>query len=146
MIQKKWISLIVVFVAVTIGALAAGDWLTANGVDTAVLLGGNALLFGASMLALKLYDSAMKSSKNYGFVKQVYAGFMIKFFVLVVGAMVYFYFAKEVNKPAIFICMLLYLIYNFLGTSQVVKKPMEKQAPHHAASKHHKAGGHKRRH
>lgn len=142
MLQKKWIPLVVVFMVVTIGALAAGNWLAAKGVDTSVLLGGNTLLFGASMLALKLYDSAMKSSKNYGFVKQVYAGFMIKFFVLVVGAMVYFYFAKEVNKPAIFTCMLLYLIYNFLGTSQVVKKDPLHPAPH-THKKHHASDWHK---
>ena len=52
-------------------------------------------------------------------------------------SMVYFYFAKEINKPAIFICMGLYLVYNFAGVFQVVKKsPVQPAKNHDHPSKH----------
>lgn len=125
--NKGWMPLVGMFIVVTIVVLSSREWLEGKGFDYRVLLGGNALLFVASMLAFLLYASAMKNKKNYGFVQQVYTGFILKFFVLVVGAIVYFYFASEVNKPAIFACMALYLVYNFLGTSQVVKKKKKKK-------------------
>ena len=121
-IKANWIPLVVVFVVITLVTLVARAWLSSKGFDYRVLLGGNALLFLSSMLTFLLYQSAMKSKKSYGFVQQVYTGFMLKFFVLIVGAIVYFYFAREVNQPSVFACMGLYLVYNFLGTSQVVKK------------------------
>lgn len=120
--NKGWMPLVGMFTLVTIVVLSSRGWLEEKGLDYQVLLGGNALLFVASMLAFLLYASAMKNKKAYGFVQQVYTGFILKFFVLIVGAIVYFYFASEVNKPAVFACMALYLVYNFLGTSQVVKK------------------------
>jgi uncharacterized membrane protein len=125
--KKGWKPLVGVFIVVTLGVLNSKDWLTGKGFDCQVVLAGNALLFAVSMLVYFLYSSAMKSKKSYGFVQQVYTGFILKFFVLIGGAIVYFYFAEEVNKPAVFACMALYLVYNFLGTSQVVKKNDKKK-------------------
>lgn len=125
--NKGWMPLVGLFTVVTIVVLSGRGWLEDKGFDYRVLLGGNALLFLASMLAFLLYASAMKNKKSYGFVQQVYTGFILKFFVLIVGAIVYFYFASEVNKPGVFACMALYLVYNFLGTSQVVKKKEKKK-------------------
>jgi hypothetical protein len=125
--NKGWMPLVGLFTVVTIVVLSSREWLDGKGFDYRVLLGGNALLFLASMLAFLLYSSAMNNKKSYGFVQQVYTGFILKFFVLVVGAIVYFYFASEVNKPGVFACMALYLVYNFLGTSQVVNKKNKKK-------------------
>lgn len=138
--KKHLVPLAAVFILVSVIVFSASGWLQQKGVDTVVVLVGNSILFVVSALAYLLYASAMKSSKNFGFVKQVYAGFTLKFFALVAGAMLYFYFAEEVNKPAVFICMGLYLVYNFLGTAQVVRKnppPGHAKAhDHHATHKH----------
>jgi hypothetical protein len=120
--KQKWIPLVGMFTIVTLVGLLAKDWLQSAGVAVNVLLGGNGLLFAASMLSFLMYQRAMHTDKPFGFVNRVYAGFMVKFFILIIGVMLYFFLAKEVNKPAVFICMGLYLVYNFLGTSQVVKK------------------------
>jgi len=133
-LKRILVPLAAVFILVFVGVFDKSGWLQKKGVDTLVVLVGNSILFVISALAYLLYASAMKSSKNYGFVKQVYAGFTLKFFALITGAMLYFYFAKEVNKPAVFICMGLYLIYNFLGTAQVVRK---NPPPSHAKAQDH---------
>lgn len=93
-----------------------------KGVDTGVVIIGNLILFIASGLSLWMYAKATRQQHGHKVVRNVYGGFMLKFFVLLVAAMIYFYFADEINKPAIFICMGLYLVYNFVGVSRVVKK------------------------
>lgn len=128
--KRTIIALSALFLLVTAVVLLGQQALTAKGVAVPVVLAGNALLFVLSLLVYRLYSGAMGQSRATGFVRQVYAGFMLKFFVLVAAAVSYFYFAETVNKPAVFICMGLYLVYNFLGTAQVVKKPADQaQAP-----------------
>lgn len=132
--KRTIIALSALFLLVTAGVLLGQQALTAKGVAVPVVLAGNALLFVLSLLVYRLYSGAMGQSRATGFVRQVYAGFMLKFFVLVAAAVGYFYFAETVNKPAVFICMGLYLVYNFLGTAQVVKKPAEQAPPPKAQS------------
>ena len=93
-----------------------------KGVATGVVIIGNLILFVTSVLSLWMYSKATRHQQAHGIVRNVYGGFMLKFFVLIVAAMIYFYFAEEINKPAIFICMGLYLVYNFVGVSRVIKK------------------------
>lgn len=97
--------------------------LESRGVDTGVVIMGNLVLFIVSGFSIWMYGKASGHKKGHGMVRNVYGGFMLKFFTLIVAAMVYFFFAKEINKPAIFICLGLYLVYNFVGVSQVIKKP-----------------------
>lgn len=109
-------------------------------VDTDVVIIGNLVLFVFSALSVWMYSRAGNQKKSHGMVRNVYGGFMLKFFALIVAAMVYFYFAKEINKPAIFICLGLYLVYNFAGVLQVVKKPAAEAHPtnsQHQKSPHH---------
>ena len=140
--NKKFIPLIIVFVLISALLLLFGKQLEAKGFDTDVILLGNVAIFGISILAQWMYAAALNSSKSYGFVRQVYGGFILKFFALLVFAMVYFYFAKEINKPAVFTCMVIYLLYNFLGTSQVVRKPAHPAPDAHHAHKHKKKKHH----
>jgi hypothetical protein len=136
--KKQLIPLVVVFAIVALGTLAMNGFLVEKGVNVWVVQGGNLLLFVTSVATFLFYSGAMRSQKGYGFVQKVYAGFTIKFFVLITGALLYFYFSSEPNKPAVFICLGIYLVYNFLGTSQAIKKPKH-QPPHaHAPARKHK--------
>ncbi|HMP91783.1 MAG TPA: hypothetical protein PKD90_02870 [Phnomibacter sp.] len=119
---KKLLPLIIVFILVTLVCLLGNTWLQEKGVAVEVVLAGNVLLFAASVAAFMVYASALKSKRQFSFMQRFYTGFMIKFFALVIGALLYFYFAKSINKPAIFICMAIYLVYHFLSTSAVVKR------------------------
>ncbi|CAN5446751.1 hypothetical protein BH10BAC3_BH10BAC3_27200 [soil metagenome] len=131
---KKAIRLLVIFF-ITVNALSIvfRSRLEDKGVDTDVVIIGNLILFVVSALSIWMYSKAGGQNKSHGMVRNVYGGFMLKFFALIVAAMVYFYFAREINKPAIFICMGLYLVYNFTGVLQLVKK----QPPHAAPNLSH---------
>ncbi|MES2649461.1 MAG: hypothetical protein V4717_21465 [Bacteroidota bacterium] len=142
---KRALLTLTLFFIITNGLLIVFNTrLEDKGVDTDVVIIGNLFLYIVSALSIWMYAKAGNPQRPHGMVRNVYGGFMLKFFALIVAAMVYFYFAKEINKPAIFICMGLYLVYNFTGVFQVIKKsPLQpakdhdhpvKQTGHH----HHK--------
>ena len=114
--------LVLFFIIINAMAIVFRSRLEDKGVDTDVVIIGNLILFVVSAISIWMYSKAGNNSKSHGMVRNVYGGFMLKFFALIVAAMVYFYFAREINKPAIFICMALYLVYNFTGVMQVVRK------------------------
>lgn len=129
------------FFVVSAVAFLAGNQLADQKVDSNVLLGGNAILYMSSLLALFMYGRAKKSKTTHGFTRQVYAAFVVKFFILITAAMMYFYFAEEINTRAVFVCMGLYLVYHLLGASHAarVEKKKAVQHPHPQHSTHHKA-------
>ena len=83
------------------------------GIDQSVVIVGNLVLFVVNLTSFLLSRRAMNSANPNVFVRAMYAGFMIKFFVCVIVAFIYFTsFKKNINKPALFICMgLVYCLY-----------------------------------
>ena len=121
--RKAMLPLLIVFLIVnTLALVVLRQRLDDNGVDTDLIIGGNLVLFIVSIFSVWMYTKSTAKKNAHAIVRNVYGGFMLKFFVLIVAAMVYFYFAKEINKKGILICMGLYVLYSFLGTAQVVKK------------------------
>ena len=137
--KKAFRLLAVFFIIVNALAIIFRSRLEDNNVDTDVVIIGNLVLFVVSSLTMWMYSKAGSQKKSHGMVRNVYGGFMLKFFTLVVAAMVYFYFAEEINKPAIFICLGLYLVYNFAGVSQVAKRQI---TPHQPPNSHHQPHHH----
>jgi F0F1-type ATP synthase assembly protein I len=98
--KKAFRILVIFFVIVNAMAIIFRHRLEDKNVDTDVVIIGNLVLFVVSALATWMYSKAGSQKKAHGMVRNVYGGFMLKFFALIVTAMVYFYFAKEINKPA----------------------------------------------
>lgn len=91
-------------------------------IDGTVVIVGNFILFLVSLAALVMTQRSFKSENPQAFVRAVYAGFIIKFFVVAVSAFVYIMVAKKlVSKPALIICAGLYIIYTALETSTLLK-------------------------
>lgn len=129
--KKQVLPMIIVFIAINALALVFGEKLGDYGIDSGVVIGGNCLLFAATLGAFFLYANALKSEKTHGFIGKVYGGFILKLVVLLAGLMAYFFAAEEINKGGLFVCMGLYLVYSFLGTSQVVKNKGAHHKKHH---------------
>ena len=133
--RKAFRILTIFFIIINALVIVFRQRLEDKNVDTDVVIIGNLILFVVSAISVWMYSKAGSQKKAHGMVRNVYGGFMLKFFSLLVAAMVYFYFAHEINKPAIFICLGLYLVYNFAGALQVTKK--QSAAPHSPANTHH---------
>jgi hypothetical protein len=110
------------FIASTILAVVFYEFLQEKEIDVAVVIGGNVIIFLSSLLAYFIFEKATKAQTGHSAVRNVYTGFVIKFFLLIVAAMLYFYFAATINQKAIIICLVLYLVYNFLGARYAAAK------------------------
>lgn len=96
--------------------------LEARGIDPDVIIAGNVLLFGVSLASFILTQRSLKSSNPNAFVRAMYGSFMIKFFVCAIAAFVYIMAVKKnVNKPALFICMGLYVVYTVFEVAALTK-------------------------
>ena len=123
--KSKWTLLrpmILVFVLLNAFFIAGKSWLSEKGVDQQVLIIGNLLLFGVSLLSFVLTQRSLPADNPHVFVRAIYGSFIIKFFVLAAAAFVYIMITgKNVNKAALFSCMGLYIVYTFFEVSSLLR-------------------------
>ena len=127
--KKGFLPTILVFILVNSFAIGSKSWLEKKGVDSTVIMMGNLLLFLVSFIAFMLYRKALIHPTTAGFLRNVYSGMLLKLFACAAGAFVYIIITDgAVNKPALFACLFLYLLYtviemrSVLGISKELKK------------------------
>ena len=126
--RKRFLPLLGLFIAVTSFANLFRDFLSGKGIDADVLVIGNALIFLISLLSLYFHIKGFLDKNVQVFLRSVYGSLMIKMFGLAAIAAIYILvMKKEVNKPALFICMGLYIFYTALEIAQVFKLLKEKK-------------------
>ena len=98
-------------------------------VDYRVLQTGNVLLFVVSYISLIMSSGAINQKNVQVFLRLVYGSFIMKFFVIAIGAFIYIAISKKnVSKPALFGCMGLYFIYTFIEVRSVMIQSKKKDA------------------
>ncbi len=126
--NKPWLSLVIVFIVLNAFFLAGRNWLEKQGVNNEVLIVGNLILFIATLLSFIVYMRSLKASGGSAALKGMYGSFIIKFFTCLVAAVAYIMVAKkEVNKPALIICMGLYIVYTVVEVSSLQKLLKQKK-------------------
>ena len=99
-----------------------------NGIDGIVILDGNIILFIATALSFWVSQRSFHSTNPSASVRGMYGSFMIKFFVCLIAAFIYIMVAKKnVNKPALIICMGLYIVYTVLEVYSLQKLLKQKK-------------------
>ncbi len=97
--------------------------------DYRVFLLGNLLLFLVGWISIRMSIRALKHKNVQVFLRLVYSSFLLKFFVLALGAFIYIaIYKKEINKPALFGCFFLYFIYTFAEVRSVMKQSKKPNA------------------
>lgn len=124
--KKGFLPPLILFVLALAATIIFRENLYAAGVDAGVITAGNIVLFVVTILTMYLNMKAMAHANTYGFMRNVYGGFLLKFFLIIATVVAYIVLVKEVNKPALLICLGLYLLYTFFGTRNVLntKKPV----------------------
>ncbi len=119
---------IILFVALNSLFISGRNFLERLGADQSVLIVGNLVLFAATLLSFLFAKRGLKSENPQAFVRSVYMSIMVKLFVCIMAALIYiFLFRKELNKPALFTSMGLYLVYTLLEVSILTKMLKEKK-------------------
>ena len=121
--KKPFSPVILLFIILNALFLTGRNTLEGWNVDQKVLIAGNILLFVITLISFLLAQRGLKSSNTHVFIRAVIGSIMIKLFVSVIAAFIYIsIFKKQINKPALFTCMGLYLIYTFLEVSILTKQ------------------------
>lgn len=120
--------MILLFVFLNAFFLIGKRWLAEKNIDQEVLIAGNLLLFIVSLITFLLTYRSLKAPNPNVFVRAMYGGFIIKFFVVAIAAFVYIMATKKnVNKPALIFCMGLYIVYTFLEVSSLLRVLKQKK-------------------
>ena len=97
------------------------------GFDIEVMLIGNLVLCVITLLSFYMLNKGLQATSTAGFLRSVYGSFMIKLFLVAALVFGYVLLNKEnINKPALFTCMFLYLVYTFVEIRGLLKLSKEK--------------------
>lgn len=96
--------------------------LAEKGFNTDVLIVGNVLLLAVTLTSYLLLYKSLNAANPNAFVRAMYSGFIIKFFVIALAAFIYIMVAKKaVSKPSLIVCAGLYFLYTFIEVSVLTK-------------------------
>ena len=126
--RSPLLPIIIFFILLNALFLTGKNFLERSGFDQSVLILGNAILFGATLLSFVFARRGLRSENPQAFVRSVYKSIMIKLFICLIAALIYIFFSrKNLNRPALFTCMGLYLVYTFIEVSVLTKMLKEKK-------------------
>jgi spore maturation protein SpmA len=98
-------------------------------IDFIVLFGANVLFFLVSVMAFRMQYTAMQNSNPNVFIRKVMSTMLLKMGIALVAVMAYVLICgKSFNKPAVYISMLIYLVYLVVEVGLVMKLNKRKNA------------------
>jgi hypothetical protein len=125
---KGFMPVILVMILLNGFFLIGKSWLQQKNIDADVLIVGNTLLFLITLFSFLLAQRGLSNPNPHAFIRSVYVSVMLKLFVCIIAAFVYISIYKSnLNKPALFICMGLYLVYTFLEVATLMKMLKQKK-------------------
>lgn len=124
---KSSLPLALLFIFLNAFMITGNKRLEAWGFDQEILVYGNVLLFGATLLSFYLPLRGLKSINPHAFVRSVMGSIMIKMVICLAGVLVYILTNREtINKPSLFTLMGLYLVYTFMEVVILMKIAKQK--------------------
>lgn len=126
--MRDFAPVVLLFIILNALFVAGRSWLEGWGADQGVLIAGNLLLFAITLFSFLMAQRGLRNPNPHHFVRSVYSSILVKLFACMIAALAYIAINKaNLNKPALFACMGLYLVYTFLEVSVLMK--MLKQKP-----------------
>lgn len=124
-------SLTLIYLFLGLSALFGAAWalFSLTVVDFRVLLIGNAIIFAIGWYSCRLGIRALHHKNVQVFLRLVYSSLLLKLFLISIAAFFYIaHFKQALNKPALFGCFGLYLIYTFTEVRLVMQQSKHKNA------------------
>lgn len=96
--------------------------LTSFGFDINFLIFANLLLYLLSYFSFIIQIKGIEGKSGHAFVRGLYTSLLLKMFVIIGGIFIYIYvFGGNVNMPALFVAMVIYLLYTSIEVIQLMK-------------------------
>jgi hypothetical protein len=122
MFNKSIIPLIIVFLITATLILVFRHFLQQHGFNWKVLSGGNLFVYLVTVVSMHLLNKGMQATDTNAFLRNAYGGILLKLFACAAAAFIYIFMSgKNLNKQALFTCMVLYLVYSFVELSIILK-------------------------
>ena len=119
---RGFLPVLIIFILVSCFSVLFTRNLVSWGVEPAVVIGGNILLFLVTLFSFLLYRRGLLAANTHAFLRNVYSGMLLKLFTCIFAAFLYIASAgKDVNRAGIFVLMFLYLLYTFLEIAIIMK-------------------------
>jgi len=120
--RKAFLPIVLLFVVLNGFFIVGRPMLERWGADQEILLIGNLLLFLITLMSFIIAERGLHDKNPHAFVRSAYSSIIIKLFICIIAAMIYIAtYRKNLNKPALFTLMGLYLLYTFIEVSQLTK-------------------------
>jgi hypothetical protein len=114
--------MLLIFITMNALFVTGRNWLAKMGINQEVVILGNLLLFAVTFASFFITKRSFASQNPNAFLRAMYGGFIIKFFVIAIAAFIYIMATKKnVNKPGLFTCMGLYVLYTSLEVAALMK-------------------------
>ena len=119
---KSFTPILLIFILLNVVLIVFRARFEKWGVDANVLLIANLLLFIITAISFALALKGLKNPNPNAFVRSVYGSMIIKLFAGMIAATIYIsIYQKDLNKPALFGSMGLYLLYTFAEVTVLTK-------------------------
>jgi hypothetical protein len=126
---KAFLSLVYFFLLVSILIFALQYFMPEAPVNYRVLQIANLLLFVVGSISVRMTLKALTDKNTQVFLRMIYGSFLMKFFVFAIAAFIYIsMFKKDVNKPALFGSLALYILYTVIEVRSALKQSKKKNA------------------
>jgi hypothetical protein len=119
----------IAFLVLTTLVLAGNVFFSGKGIDFIVLMAGNCLFFLISLFVFRMQWLAMYNSNPNVFIRSVMGSMLIKLFACVIAVVAYYFITGSAfNKPAVYISMLIYVVYLVVEVRTIMKLNKSKNA------------------
>lgn len=128
MFNKNTIPLVIIFLILGALILVFKSFLEQHGFSSQVLIWGNVFIYLVTAVSMQLLSKGLHADRTQVFLRNAYSGIMVKLFASAAAAFIYIMASGEnLNKPALFGCMGLYLVYTFAELSVIMKQSNAKK-------------------
>jgi hypothetical protein len=125
--QAPFLPILLIFIILNTLFIAGRSLWERIGADRNVLIIGNLFIAAIVFISFLISQKGIRNPNTHAFMRSVYSGILIKLFTCIIGAFIYIAAAgKDLNKPALFVCMGLYLLYTFVEVSILMKQLKER--------------------
>ena len=121
--------LFITFAVLALLILAASFLYAEKGINYYVVMGANCLFLMISLVVFKMQFSAMYNKNPNMFIRSVMGGTIIKMFGCLAAIIIYYLLSRpNFNKPAVYIGMVIYIIYLVVEVKTIMSLNKTKNA------------------
>ena len=126
---KPVLPLFITFLVLTVLCFAGNFFFAEKGINYIVVMGGNCVFFLVSLFVFRMQYLAMQNSNPNVFIRSVMGGMIIKVVACVIAVVGYYFISKAAfNKPAVYISMVIYIVYLVVEVRTIMKLNKTKNA------------------